>query len=207
MLHHSPPDDQGWYWIEDADSHEWHMAYLDTGNEELRLGVVVLDAIDAPSLSQMQQATGNYWRYVRGTSGRLVKLTTGRWIGPLTCPAGPFGGHIAEFSIESHEEAKASGKALVMLAADFFWCPGPCGTVAITGRMSASEVKAAQSRVFPPDNDNLLEAGAELRDPAKWAAMQIVKGGRRDMSGAEAFDLIESTVRRAIERVTEAAKA
>ena len=49
-------------------------------------------------------------------------------------------------------------------------------------------------------SENLLEIGAEVLHPAKWAAMQLVKGGRPDMTAGEAFDMIEATVTRAIER-------
>jgi len=46
---------------------------------------------------------------------------------------------------------------------------------------------------------NLLEVFAEQSDPAKWAAIQIVKGGRNITTVAEAFAMIESIVAEAIE--------
>ena len=49
----------------------------------------------------------------------------------------------------------------------------------------------------PVHSETVLEMAAE-RDPAKWAAMQIIKGGRPDMTCGEAADLIERIVRQAI---------
>lgn len=46
-------------------------------------------------------------------------------------------------------------------------------------------------------SETVLEMAAE-RDPAKLAAMQIIKGGRPDMTCGEAADLIERIVRKAI---------
>jgi len=46
---------------------------------------------------------------------------------------------------------------------------------------------------------NLLEVYAEQADPAKWAAIQIVKGGRDISTVAEAFAMIEKIVAEAIE--------
>ncbi len=51
---------------------------------------------------------------------------------------------------------------------------------------------------FIVSSDNMLEIGAEIRNPAKWAAMQIVKAGRPDMICGEAMDMIEEVVNRAI---------
>ncbi len=45
---------------------------------------------------------------------------------------------------------------------------------------------------------NLIEMATELRDPAKWAAIQIVKGGRHDMTTEQAFGMIEDICRQAI---------
>lgn len=51
-----------------------------------------------------------------------------------------------------------------------------------------------------PLSENLVEIAAEIRDPATWAAMQIVKGGRPDMTGEEAFAMIEDVFRHALAR-------
>lgn len=51
----------------------------------------------------------------------------------------------------------------------------------------------------PIESTNLVEIMAEKNDPAKWAALQIIKGGRPDMTCGEAMDMIEVIVNRAIE--------
>lgn len=48
-------------------------------------------------------------------------------------------------------------------------------------------------------SSNLLEIAAEQRDPAKWAAIMITKGGNPAMTCGEAMDLIEGTLRHALE--------
>lgn len=48
-------------------------------------------------------------------------------------------------------------------------------------------------------SSNLLEIAAEQRDPAKWAAMMITKGGNPQMTTGEAMELIEGTLRYALE--------
>ena len=51
----------------------------------------------------------------------------------------------------------------------------------------------------PIESTNLVEIMAEKTDPAKWAALQIIKDGRPDMTCGEAMDMIEAIVNRAIE--------
>ncbi len=48
-------------------------------------------------------------------------------------------------------------------------------------------------------SENLLEIAAEIMDPAHWAAMQILKGGRPDMTQGEAMKMIEQIVRQSWE--------
>lgn len=45
---------------------------------------------------------------------------------------------------------------------------------------------------------NLLEVSAENMEPAKWAAMMILKGTNPQMTTGEAMDLIEGTIRHAL---------
>jgi hypothetical protein len=52
-------------------------------------------------------------------------------------------------------------------------------------------------------SSNMLEIAAESIDPAKWAAMMIVKGGNPQMSCGEAMDLIEGTIRHAMNMETQ----
>lgn len=55
-------------------------------------------------------------------------------------------------------------------------------------------------------SSNLLEIAAEQRDPAKWAAMMIIKGSNPQMTSGEAMNLIEGTLRHALELMMEEQK-
>lgn len=45
---------------------------------------------------------------------------------------------------------------------------------------------------------NLVEIAAEQLDPAGWATIQLLKGTRPDMTGAEAEELIRKVFRQAL---------
>ena len=48
-------------------------------------------------------------------------------------------------------------------------------------------------------SSNLIEIAAEQRDPAKWAALMLSKGGNPATSVGDAMDLVEGTLRHALE--------
>jgi hypothetical protein len=52
-------------------------------------------------------------------------------------------------------------------------------------------------RVLPPESENLLEMALESQ-PARWAAQQLVKAGRPDMTAGEAVDRIEAIFEKAL---------
>ncbi len=49
----------------------------------------------------------------------------------------------------------------------------------------------------------LIEIAAEQRDPAKWAAMMLTKGMSPQMTVGEAQDLVEGTLRHALQLMHE----
>lgn len=148
MQHTKTPDEQGWYWIEDACG-GWSMGYLLLSCEDPVL--LLSDAIPDPpgelayyTLRDGQWGDMNDYGELRPEAIRPI-----RWIGPLGCPGGDFHDNIAEFDAPRHDEAKAAGKAMVMLAVDFSYCDGHHYRVIDTGIVSREE--ADQISVFRTD--------------------------------------------------------
>lgn len=54
----------------------------------------------------------------------------------------------------------------------------------------------------PCESESAIEMALEIRDPAKWLALQMVKAGRDYKNTGEAMDAIEATARKAIELAT-----
>lgn len=125
MQHVKTPDETGWYWIEAGG--DWYMAHLDCDGDSPKLLVC-----DAPNRSFA------VWRAAQPD----------RWIGPLTCPGGDFGGAIYEFDAELHEQAATESKAMVMVVADFTHDSRHGGTLCSAGLMPGVEAIEAAGAVF-----------------------------------------------------------
>jgi len=150
MLHEKTPDQDGWYWVHQFDRHGsdlWFMAYLKVEglDDGVRAYLKLIDVDDEGDYFGVE----NLRLDVAGQSdyGQIK-----HWIGPLSCPAGPFGGEIAEFTFERHQEAKAAGKALVMIHADVTDCDGVPGCrLTTTGLTSGQEAYDRTANFFKGD--------------------------------------------------------
>jgi len=135
------PDDSGWYWIDSGG--EWHMVYLWAEQDEPELA---LADPEHATMKRYYPRSPAEWR----SNGHKDDILVQRWIGPLECPGGDFPCEIAEWSTESHDNARTAGKALVMVAVDLTHCPEDrTGWRTITtGIMDHDEAMAAAGRVF-----------------------------------------------------------
>jgi hypothetical protein len=67
-----------------------------------------------------------------------------------------------------------------------------------TGEVVSMQGIALKALACSPYSENLLEISEELFDPPTWAARQIIKGGRPDMSNADAIEMLRRIVADAI---------
>jgi hypothetical protein len=121
MMHTKTPDEQGWYWIEDACG-GWSIGCLLTNRDDL----VLLLADETPDVPceltpYTLQADGRW--YDVGEEGYSPEpIQPVRWFGPLHCPGGDFHEHVVECDAPTHNDAKAQGKVMVMLVKDYKYC-------------------------------------------------------------------------------------
>lgn len=119
MWHEKIPDLPGWYWIEmdgDPQSEDgWRMAYWDCEAPDPVL--VVVSHETAVSMMTTCHRGVAFYR-VAGDLLRDIEFPGCRpplpsaWVGPLSCPGGPFGSCIVEFDAETFEAAKRDRKAM-----------------------------------------------------------------------------------------------
>lgn len=151
MLHKKTPSENGWYWVE-LDGDLWMGYLLAEADTPMLLLAPFADGCNQVDIER----AGELWRLVQTDELGWVDPNDGcgygqpsRWIGPLSCPAGPFGSEIAEFTVERHEEAEKQGKSLIMVHADIAEDKGVPGCqLRTTGLVGGKEAYARVAGFF-----------------------------------------------------------
>jgi hypothetical protein len=120
MLHTKTPDADGWYWIsteerqiDETESEVGHwMAYLDveTGDLVKRAKLFVTEPESASSRMFFEASPGVF----RDEDVTDLAIKPKYWIGPLSCPFGPFGDSIIEPELEHHLLAENKKRNIVI---------------------------------------------------------------------------------------------
>ncbi len=167
MLYETTPDNNGWYWVEIDD--EWGMAYLEYERERPLLLLAPFadgaNCFDANSQYEMRRLVFDDNRcWLDQEDDEPADIQPRRWIGPVECPAGPFGSEIAEFRLEVYEKAKRLKQAIVMVHADVLECSDKPGcTITTFGFMDGDEAYDRTAEFFKGGGLGLMQAEKKMR--------------------------------------------
>ena len=133
MLHTKTPDTDGWYWIsteerqiDESESEVGHwMAYLDveTGDigQRAKLFIAEPETDHCGTFFEMEPGVfqDKHFTY------QLIEPKY--WIGPLSCPFGPFGDSIIEPELELHLIAEKDKSVICIRHSNYQHADGPGG--------------------------------------------------------------------------------
>ena len=118
------PDEHGWYWSKSPSDGDWCMAFVNMNRET----VTLFDGV-APRNDQIEYPMDEFENSDR------------HWYGPFQCPGGDIGQHTLVIDEQLHEEAEASGDAIVLTYVDYQHCDDENhhSSLAITDRCSREQ--------------------------------------------------------------------